>query len=278
MTARQVTMRLLIDVGNTRLKWARLHGSRLGPMHAAVHAGWSSDDYRRALAPALRDVEAVEVVSVAGARVDRALTRASRVLCRAAPRFVSSTRRAAGVSNGYREVWRLGADRWVAAIGGWHLPARRGRSVCVVDIGTATTIDLVDEQGRHRGGTIVPGPALMVSSLLQGTRGIKRRAVGAAATNVPPVPFARSTRAALEAGAYHAVAALIDRAVDAARQLTGRRPLLLLTGGAAPAIARHVRRPHVVVPDLVLRGLVALVDASPLPPHRMRASHRGGKP
>lgn len=275
MTTRQATTRLLIDAGNTRLKWARLHGGRLGPMHAAVHAGWRSDDYRRALAAALRGVEAIDVVSVAGARVDHELTRTGRALCRVAPRFVRSTRRAAGVSNGYREVWRLGADRWVAAIGGWHLPARRGRPVCVVDIGTATTIDLLDGQGRHHGGTIVPGPALMVSSLLQGTRGIQRRAAGAAA-NVPSVPFARSTRAALEAGAYHAVAALIDRAVDASQQLAGRRPLLLLTGGAAPAVARHVTRPHVVVPDLVLRGLAALVEAASSP-SRGGASHRGDR-
>lgn len=257
-----MTARLLIDVGNTRIKWARLRGGRLGRMQAAAHDGWRAADYRRALATALRGVAAIDVVSVAGERADRELARAIVAHCGLAPRFVAATRTAAGVTNGYREIWRLGIDRWVAAIGGWHAPARRGRPVCVVDVGTATTIDLVDARGRHRGGAIVPGPALMVSSLLRGTRGIQRRAAGAGAA-VPRTPFARSTRAALEAGAHHAVAALVDRAAAAAYRSTGRRPLLLLTGGAAPAVARHVASPHSVIPDLVLRGLAALAD--PLP-------------
>jgi type III pantothenate kinase len=257
-----VTTRLLVDVGNTRLKWARLRAGRLGRMQAAAHAGWRAADYRRALAPALRGVVAIDVVSVAGALVDRELGRALVAACGVEPRFVVSTRAAGGVTNGYREVWRLGADRWVAAIGGWHAPRRRGRPVCVVDVGTATTIDLVDARGRHRGGVIVPGPALMVSSLLRGTRGIRRRAAGSAA-RVPRAPFARSTREALEAGARHAVAALVDRACAEAGRLTGGAPLLLLTGGAAPAIARQVATPHSVIPDLVLRGLAAL--AAPLP-------------
>ena len=81
----------------------------------------------------------------------------------------------------------------MAAIGGWYEPARRGRPVCVVDVGTATTIDLVDARGRHLGGAIVPGPALMVDSLLRGTRGIRRRAAGAGVR-------ARPRRARLAAG------------------------------------------------------------------------------
>ncbi|MCU0760181.1 MAG: type III pantothenate kinase [Steroidobacteraceae bacterium] len=254
--------RLLVDVGNTRLKWARLRGARLGRMQAVGHAGWRAADYRRVLAPVLRGIAAVDVVSVAGAAVERELTRAIVDACGLQPRFVASTRSAAGVTNGYREVWRLGADRWMAAIGGWHAPGRRGRPVCVVDVGTATTIDLVDARGRHRGGVIVPGPALMVSSLLRGTRGIRRRAAGKPA-RIPRAPFARSTREALEAGAAHAVAALVDRACAEAGRLTGHAPLLVLTGGAAPWVARQVATPHSVTPDLVLRGLAALAASLP---------------
>lgn len=255
---------LLVDVGNTRLKWARFAGGRLGRMHAAAHAGWRVADYQRALAAALRGVVAVHVVSVGGAGVERALRAAIRAAGGPEPRFHGSTRRAAGLVNGYRETWRLGADRWLAAIGGWHLEGRRGRAVCVVDVGTATTIDLVDARGRHRGGAIVPGPALMVDSLLRGTRGIQRRAGTAGPAARRPLPlFARATREALDAGARHAVAALVDRASDAARRLTGRRPRLLLTGGAAHEVAPLVRNAHSVIPDLVLRGLAA--SAATLP-------------
>lgn len=257
-----MSTQLLVDVGNTRLKWARLRNGALGRMASAPHAGRRPESYRRLLARALRGVDAVVVVSVAGRAVDRALAAGIVAASGVAPRFVTSTRRAAGVVNGYREVWRLGADRWVAAIGGWHDPARRGRPVCVVDVGTATTIDLVDARGRHLGGVIVPGPELMVDSLLRGTRGIRRRAAGGRRA-LPATPFARSTREALEAGARHAVAALVDRACLAARERTGRRPLLLLTGGAAGAVAPWVHAPHTVTPDLVLRGLAALAATLP---------------
>jgi type III pantothenate kinase len=253
---------LFVDIGNTRIKWARLTRGRLGRQRAAAHGGWTAREFRAALAASLRGVEAVHVVSVAGARLDRAFTAGVRAASGLAPRFVASTRRAGGVVNGYREVWRLGADRWVAAIGGHAWPGRRGRPVCIVDVGTAMTIDLVDAQGRHHGGAIVPGPALMVSSLLRGTGGIQRRAGGRGARRAVSL-FARSTREALEAGARHSVAAVIDRARHEARRVTGRPPLLLLTGGAAAEVAPYLASAHVVVDDLVLRGLTAL--AAPLP-------------
>jgi len=252
---------LLVDIGNTRIKWARLVRGRLGRQRAAAHAGWTAPDFERALAPALRGVAAVLAVSVAGTRVDRRFARAVRAVIGVAPRFVASTRRACGVTNGYREVWRLGADRWVAAIGGYAHPARRARAVCVVDVGTATTIDLVDVAGRHRGGAIIPGPALMVESLLRETGGIRRRAGGHGPRSAKSL-FARSTREALEAGALHAVAAAIDRARLEARAITGAAPLLLLTGGAASEVHPYVGAAHSVIPDLVLRGLAAL--AAPL--------------
>jgi type III pantothenate kinase len=252
---------LLVDIGNTRIKWARLARGRLGRQQALAHAGWAARDFEAALAAALRGVEAVLVVSVAGARIDRAFTRAVRHASGLAPRFVASTRRAGGVVNGYREVWRLGADRWVAAIGGHAWPGRRGRPVCVVDVGTAMTIDLVDAGGRHHGGAIVPGPALMVSSLLRETGGIRRRAAGRRAARAASL-FARSTREALDAGARHAVAALIDRARLEARAVAGRPPLLLLTGGAAAEVAPYLASSHIVIDDLVLRGLATL--AAPL--------------
>ena len=255
---------LLVDLGNTRIKWARFGGGRLGRQQAAAHAGWTTADFLRALAPALRGVDAVLAVSVAGARLDRRFARAVVAACGHRPRFVAATRRAGGVTNGYRDIWRLGADRWVAAIGGYAWPPRQRRPVCVVDIGTAMTIDLVDARGRHLGGAIVPGPELMVKSLLRDTGGIRRRADGRAARARPGSSlFARSTRDALEAGARHAVAATIDRAYAAARAATGTAPRLLLTGGAAGAVGRDLKSPHTVIPDLVLRGLAAL--AAPLP-------------
>jgi type III pantothenate kinase len=246
---------LLIDIGNTRIKWARFDGKRVGRQHAAVHSGWGGEDYAGRVIGSGRALDRILVVSVAGARANRSLTLAARRGRAPAPEFVVSERSAGGVTSGYLEPWRLGVDRFVAAIGA-HLLAK-GKAVCVVGVGTAMTIDLVDAKGRHRGGAIIPGPTLMVDSLLNNTDGIRRRAQGGARGGNSL--FGRSTRAALEHGSRYAAAALIDRAVGEARALVpGRAPLVMLTGGGAPSVKPLVKSACVSVPDLVLRGLAVL--------------------
>jgi type III pantothenate kinase len=236
---------LLVDIGNTRVKWALLRGG--SPRSAAALAHGGSADAMKTLVRRLpRDVDRVLAVSVAGARAIRA-----RYAFR--PEFIRSSRVAGGVTNGYRDVWRLGVDRWVGAIGAFHLAG--GRDVLVASIGTALTIDLVSAQGRHQGGAIIPGPDTMVDSLLAGTNGIRRRAAGlrASARSL----YARDTASALAAGARFAAAAFIDRAVREAMRAQGSRPLLVLTGGGAAQVRPLLGSGCRVVPDLVLRGLAA---------------------
>ncbi len=189
------------------------------------------------------------IVSVAGARIDRGFAAETKRLAGVAPEFFASARRAAGVTTLYQEPWRLGADRFAGVIGAFALSKQR--PVCVISVGTAMTLDLVDARGRHRGGAIVPAPSLMVGSLLSETHGIRRRAQGGAGGKQL---FARSTRAAIAQGARYAAAAVADRAVAEASVLLGRKPLVLLTGGAADSIRPLIRSPHRHIPDLVLRG------------------------
>jgi type III pantothenate kinase len=185
---------LLIDAGNTRLKWALLQGRRLGRVHAM---DWNPRGVERAAGAVLRTrADRVLVCSVAGAPLERALRRAARRAGLRPPQFVRSTRRAAGVRNGYRQTWRLGADRWVAMLGARAL--HPGRALCVVDVGTALTLDLLDARGQHRGGLLLPGPTLMVDSLLNDTAGIRKRAGGAVrGVRRSAARFGRSTRAGL---------------------------------------------------------------------------------
>jgi type III pantothenate kinase len=246
---------LLVDVGNTRIKWARLDGQRMGRSRARAHAGWTVDDYRRHLfsGPA---AQGALIASVAGRGVDAALAAAAR---RSGARtlFIRVPRRGAGVSVGYREPWRLGIDRFVAAVGAHRLFP--GIALLVVGVGTATTLDLIDRAGRHRGGAIVPSPALMVQTLLAQTHGIRRRARGGPTRGAGV--FARSTRSGIEQGARFATAGLIDRSAEEARLLLGRRPLLVLTGGQSGAVRPLLLSNAVTVPDLVLRGLAVLAAA-----------------
>lgn len=247
---------LLVDIGNTRIKWAKLVGGSVGRQHAAEHAGWKRQDFASEIfgnAKRANEIRRIFVVSVAGTRVDRLFSSAARQRTRITPEYFVSARRAGGVTTQYAEPWRLGADRLAGAIGA-HRLARR-RAVCVIGVGTALTLDLVDARGRHRGGAIVPAPALMKDSLLTKTSGIRRRAQGEASAGSF---FARSTRAAIEQGSRYAAVAIIDRAVDEARNILGRKPLVLLTGGGAPYLRSLIRSRHAFVPDLVLQGLAVL--------------------
>ena len=328
---------LLIDIGNTRVKWARLRNDKMTKQQAAANADWTANDYARiigrgwtqsaatatadrALPARLRagserrpsnaeihagaarrssDVGAdmqtanrvisrrgshtgvtgastdpadpmsahrIIVASVAGDEVNQALTKAAAQAGAPPPEFVTSERTAAGITTDYIDPWRLGVDRFVAAIGAHHLSSRN--PVCVVSIGTAMTVDLVDGSGRHRGGAIVPGPALMVSSLLTQTNGIRRRATGG--PNGAAGMFAKTTRNAIGEGARYAAAGVIDRALEEARFLVGTKPLVLLTGGAAADIKPLIRSTCVSLPDLVLHGLAVWAHQTPPQTHRKR--------
>jgi type III pantothenate kinase len=247
---------LLVDIGNTRAKWAVLRGTRLSAPRARVHEAGRAD-FRALVRAAPRDVERVVAVSVMGRKFERDLAAAVRARFGVRTEFIRSSRRAAGVRNGYRDVWRLGADRWAGVIAAHALAAPR--PALVVSIGTALTVDVVTGDGRHLGGAIAPGPDTMVSSLLSGTQGIRRRARGArAAGSRSRRLFAADTASALDAGAAFAAAALIDRARLEARAALGAQPVLLLSGGAARALRPYIKSPFRLVPDLVLRGLAVL--------------------
>ena len=253
---------LLVDIGNTRIKWALWKAGRLGRARAGVYTGWSSDDFARHLfrqgrTPRERGPARVIVASVAEGSVLRRLgagaRRASRGRVQSALELVETSRRAAGVVTRYTEPWRLGVDRFLGVIAAHHLAGSRG--ACVINAGTAVTLDLVDGRGVHRGGAILPGPRLMIESLLQRTAGIAPRARGASRRRAASL-FARDTAAAIEQGAAHAVAGAVERAIVACRrELGGAAPLVILTGGGAAELRRLLRIKCTEVPDLVLKGI-----------------------
>jgi len=243
---------LLIDSGNTRLKWSTLTAAGLGEQRAAGRAEWR----RAGLIDDLQvGVSRVLVANVAGEQFAIDLGEAIRRATGIEPEFVAVTDFAGGLRHAYRDSRRLGVDRWLAMIGarGMH-PG----TVCVVDVGTALTIDAVDPSGQHLGGLITPGPDLMITSLLTGTGDLA--AFSAAASEYGAGLFANDTREAIHKGAGHALGALVDRCMDALRGQGGLDPCLLMTGGAAGSVREFVRAPAVEVTDLVLRGLAVLAN------------------
>lgn len=246
-------MMLLVDIGNTRVKWATCEAGRLSPQQAAVHARWKVRQWRQALfdvGPITRVVAASVAGSSSRARLEQAAAASG-----AAVHFVASSAQAGGVRSAYPDPSLLGVDRWAALIGAYHL---RRTACCVIDIGTATTVDAVDDGGRHLGGFILPGPQLMVRSLHSNTSDLAGRA--ARSTSDASTLFANNTHDAIERGCRVALAALIDRAFSELARGAGTPPALLGTGGAVDEVAPYVVAPLEIVPDLVLRGLARLAD------------------
>ena len=167
---------LALDIGNTRLKWAlypRPQPASQPLAHGAVFLETIDDlaegDWKD-LAPPTQMLGCIVAGEAVRLRVEQQLE-----LWDLAPRWVVPGAQQAGVSNGYDHPSRLGADRWVALIGArWHVLARGvPRPVLVVMVGTAVTVDAVDEHGRFLGGLILPGFGLMLKALEMGTAGLK---------------------------------------------------------------------------------------------------------
>lgn len=243
-------MLLLIDIGNTRIKWARADAQRLGEQSAAVHANWSEQDFIEQVLNSGPRAERVLIANVGGKRMGDLVQAALLRHWQLQPRFMQSPAAGSGVSNAYPEPAKLGVDRWLAMLGARSLAAG---PVCVVSVGTALTIDGVDAGGRHLGGVIVPGPDLMVSSLLKNTSDIAQRA---ATGRTQEQLFADNTLGAIQQGAVQALAALVDRAVVTLQEQLGQAPSLLLTGGAGARIRAAIHASSREIPDLVLRGLL----------------------
>jgi len=129
----------------------------------------------------------------------------------------------------------------------------------VADIGTAATIDVVDGEGRHRGGFIVPGPRLMVAALLRNTSDLA--SFRATSPTGGSAAFADNTRDAIERGCRVALAAWVERCLADAARLVGASPRLLVTGGASAEVLPDLRVTAEQVPDLVLRGMAEVVQS-----------------
>ena len=244
-------MALLIDIGNTRIKWAQFE-TVLQPQSAAPHADWSAETFVETVLRRSNRGERVLVSNVAGARMAELVRTAVAQTWQMEAEFVVSTPIAGGVRNAYPQPAKLGVDRWLAMIGAHAL--ERG-AVCIVSVGTAMTIDGIAADGRHLGGIIVPGPDLMVTSLLNNTSDIAQRAQRGATSDGL---FADNTLGAIRQGAEHALAALIERAVGAMRRTLNETPRLLVTGGASERVEKTIGVPYRVVPDLVLQGRAVL--------------------
>ncbi|MDX1455479.1 MAG: type III pantothenate kinase [Gammaproteobacteria bacterium] len=261
-------MKLLLDLGNTSLKWALHDGSAFCQQGFVPHANANAADLAKALVAAVEAAApgtAVETCAVAAVHADEwhgAIAAAVREHFGADAWFASVEREALGVSCAYPEPGRLGVDRWLAILAakvlGRDLASERSGAL-VVDCGSAITIDLLAGDGRHRGGQITAGIEMMRRALSSNTQRIpeQERMEGLISS------LADNTRDAVAAGTHAAALGFVQQAIDraVASESPGR---VLLTGGDAPLLLPELVVPETVQlehrPLLVLEGLLALAE------------------
>jgi len=242
-------MILELDCGNSFIKWRVIH------VADAVIAGGGIVDSDQAL---LAEVAAVHALRLSGARMvsvrSEEETDSLCALLRDAFCVAVSVARPApelaGVRNGYDDFQRLGMDRWLAALGAFHL----AKGAClVIDLGTAGKADFVAADGEHLGGYICPGMPLMRSQLRTHTRRIRYDDASAerALTSLAP---GRSTVEAVERGCVLMLQGFARTQIEQARALWGDEFTVFLTGGDAPLVREAAPQAR-IVPDLVFVGL-----------------------
>lgn len=229
-------MMLLLDAGNTRLKWGLREGSAWRRQGALALGDL---DGIAALLPAVS--ERILACNVAGKDVAQGIEDVAAAFGVPLEWFRSSAA-SCGVYNGYDNPTQLGADRWAALVGARSLHVG---PALVVMAGTATTIDVLDSDGTFRGGLILPGLALMRSSLARNTAGLPE-----ARGSYRDIPA--NTDDAIESGALHATLGAIERM---SHRFSGTGFCVLLSGGAAELLAPHLELPLIRVDNLVLEGL-----------------------
>lgn len=220
---------LLIDIGNTRVKWCLFENGKLFNHHAIVHKDLSPETALEQLPLA----KLTWISNVAGQKFLDALQKSN-------VHFAVSCKELAGVKNGYKQPEELGVDRWLALIAAFQTTQS---AVCVVDLGSAVTLDVIDKNGQHLGGHILAGWPLLSSAFSLSLPHIDFPKTLSGA----PRSLSKSTEDGIKSGYLTSMIAYLEA-------MAHLYPMIL-TGGDAPALLPHLNFPVVHRPHLVLEGL-----------------------
>lgn len=247
-------MNLVLDLGNSRCKWA-LADSRIQTSGVIAYG----DDFVRSLDQAFSELvhpAQVAAVCVADSAYLETVAQWVKRHWSLDLRHLHARASQCGVTNTYDVPAQLGADRWAALIAA---RARTTGTACVIDCGTAITVDALDARGTFRGGVILPGLALQRASLLQRTHAI--RAADGSANSC----LALNTADAVASGTALGLAGAVDRILDEQTVALGGNAPVLLTGGDAHRLQALLRHQTQYVADLVLEGVARMAATENIP-------------
>lgn len=256
-------MLLAMDVGNTNISIGLFDDGRM------VHTWRIATDRRKTddefeiiihqlfdrAGIGLGDVTDVAIGTVVPSLRD-VLSRVSRHLFGVEPWVLDSGKANSQVVLKVDRPEEVGADRIAASIGAYR---RFGGPLIVIDFGTATTFDCMDEEGAYLGGAIAPGVEIAAEALFARTAKLPRVEYTA-----PPRVIGKNTVDSLRSGIIFGYVGMVEGIIRRmAKELGKASPTVVGTGGLCPTIAEHTEAIHHVIPTLVLEGLYALYQMDP---------------
>jgi len=252
-------MKLLVDMGNSRMKWATIADGMLSPLSSVAYDRFAElkNDWQN-----IGVLEQVWVSCVTEEAHWSSIEQLSQMLWGLTAQRISSLREEHGVSNAYVDAAQLGSDRWATLIAAHQLYST---PVCVVDCGTALTVDGLSAKGQHLGGVIVPGVQMMQSSLNANTAAISTS--GYVDDHILPTSLlANDTASGIINGSWLSVVGVVVKVYESLSEQNNDKVVCLLTGGNAALLAKQLpellRSVSVVDPGLVLKGLAVMAGES----------------
>ncbi|AFJ01791.1 Pantothenate kinase type III, CoaX-like protein [Methylophaga frappieri] len=239
-------MKLLVDIGNSRIKWATLDGKKMSAtqdferksgIKAQLTKHWKS----------LEHIESIWVANVAGEKMASQLSEWANKKWQRQPVFITTEARRFGVKNAYDNPEQLGVDRWLSLVA---MRQRNKQTTCIIDCGTAITVDLLSTDGQHQGGLILPGLTLIRQTLIQGTDAITEKTEDVAFSLL-----ATNTFSAIQAGSLYSISATLHSLIEDLQQNFKQNLRIVLTGGDAATLQKYLPAKVELNPDLVLKGL-----------------------
>lgn len=238
-------MNVLVDIGNTRIKWAVDHAGTLESGLAINYKQCTFLELLTELWSAIPTPIQLAISSVSSQHIiEQIVLLAEKLWPEIQIKIAKPIADGFGVQNIYLRPEKLGVDRWLGLIALKHYYP--GKS-CLVDCGTAITVDGLDESGKHLGGLISPGLALMQISLCQETENLahnqQRYSVG----------LSDFTEAAIYSGTVYAAVGLIEKAV---KELSDCQHFIC-TGGDAELLSQYLDLDCEITidPEFILKGL-----------------------
>lgn len=249
-------MRLLFDLGNTRLKWAIEKSGQLSDHGSLAHSDVNEASLDAQLSPSAVP-SSVWLSSVAPRAIEALVEGWISMRFNLDVNRAVVTKQACDIKNSYANLTQLGVDRWMAALGARKFCPKG--SVILVDAGTAITVDVLTTVDVYLGGAIMPGASLMHDSLISRTAGIASSFTGANRL------IGTTTQECVNSGVQYGLVGAVDRVVsqmvtelksDNAGALVNK----LITGGDADLIMQNAAVDYRCVKDLVLHGLAAVAE------------------